>query len=666
MMSSLAISESTRRSAASVLFSAGMKIVFRNEEYLIRTCEPDYFVIQHVRDHTIDMIDSITLSDAYANGELTLVTPEPTVAIHPISDPAKLAEAERILSYVEELDVNGKPGSEVERKRVIEYISKRIGDKSPPHQMQLYRYYKKWTQAGKSVSAFLKKTQTRRKPITGPQLDFAMHIIDREYLKPLGGNRSELYRVYILAFEEEKATNALKFNLEGNPMSKTSLDNILDSLDRFEVDICQKGLLRARDIHRNSNELIVADYFGQRIEVDAVHLNIGLRNEDGSYIGRVIVFFAIDVYSRAILGYSMVYGESPGESAQAVLELFKHVVTPKKHNGNFVNEWYTVPNIRHIHADNGAAFTSEMVVRAAHMINAKIHHSESRKSQRRPFIERFNRTLRGQFMTKLPGYLGKRMDDSNFGMTLEQTAVLTVSDFTRYLEEYIVDVYHQNPHKGLGGRTPAQVVEQADNTFFRAKLPNLARLESLMGAVKTRTIQATHGIQIDNIKFHSSELNQYRLQLSNSSKSSGAVKVEFIYNPSDISQITVLLPNFESLVVPNRDKRVEPGTSLAEYKAFLTAEMGNFEKATPKVFTSKHNSHPKPQKPKRKSNILKQPLIETHSTEPCTDEDLQALLNSGNQRFSKDLSQHKPIAVDADADVQLNKSPAKRKRSRAN
>ncbi|WP_209441855.1 hypothetical protein [Alteromonas stellipolaris] len=165
-----------------------------------------------------------------------------------------------------------------------------------------------------------------------------MSIIDKHFLAPYGWNRSALYRKYTKEFE--KPVNRLRFELEGKPMSKSSMDNILDSLDPFEVVASQKGLIEARAVFRDSNEKIVAYFPMERVEIDAVHLNLGLVDEEtGEYIGKVIVFLSIDVHTRYILGYSLVYGLSPAESAEAAIELLRHTVSPKIANGNYQNEW---------------------------------------------------------------------------------------------------------------------------------------------------------------------------------------------------------------------------------------------------------------------------------------------------------------------------------------
>ncbi|WP_407507077.1 hypothetical protein [Vibrio parahaemolyticus] len=640
-----------------------MFVNYYGETYCIRNAEADYMVLQHTLNHKCEMISTDAWSSAYCDGALTITQQEKQVAIHPITDSKKLAEAERMLAYLNELEVTGKFGSEATRRHVINYISEKIQDPTPPNHMQLYRLYKRWERAGKNIQVLLSTKQSRTKPVTDAQMDFAMYIIDEHFLVPHGDNRSELYRIFKAEFYLD--TNQQQFKLSGKPMSKSALDNILDTLDPFEVFAAQNGIDAARSKFRDSNEKIETFFPGERVEIDAVHLNLGVLDDaTDTYIGKVILFLAIDVHTRYILGYSIVYGTNPAESAEAVINLLRHVVSPKKRNGNYSNDWQSIGVPYCIHADNGPGFIAEMTLRFCAMLNTDLHRSESRKSQRRPFIERFNRTLRGQLMTKIPGYLGKRMEEKDFNKTIEQAAVVRLSEFTRYLEEFIVDVYHQNPHKGLEGMTPAQMLEQCRDTFYPRPVPNIAEMNALVGVTYTRTIQATQGIQIKNLYYNSTELKNLRFKLMKNRKSKGPQKVEFIFNPQDISSITVLEPDsMKMLVVPLRNKTVLPGTTLAEHQAQKLAKKGTFVQQEHKSFSSKHKQHRKSNKAhKAKSSDIKIPKsnVVTHP-----DYDPQKVIEEGTARLAQDDTQRtQTTSSDAAPSQSEHKPSLGRKRSR--
>ncbi|GAD02651.1 DDE-type integrase/transposase/recombinase [Agarivorans albus] len=624
-------------------FVKGMLLSYDKEEHVVRTVEPDYMVLENTLTHEPKMLKTDVWSLAYHEGFLKVTERENTVAIHPITDAEKLAEAERWLAYLNELDISGSPGSMETRLKVIDSVSKRVSDPNPPHQMKLYRMHKKWGRKGRNIYALLNTKLTRTKPVTEAQYDFAMAVIDEHYLVPHGGNRSALYRTYKEAFYLD--INQEKYELCGKPMSKTSLDNLLDELDPFQVSVAQKGLKAARALFRDSNEKIITKHPGQRVEIDAVHLNLGvLCDETGEYLGRIILFLAIDVHTRYILGYSIVYGTKPAESAEAAMNLLRHVLSPKLKNGNFQHDWHTIGTPEAFHSDNGAGFISETVTHFYALLHSSIHRAESGKSQRRPFVERFNRTIREQLMTKIPGYLGKRVDAKDFNKTVEAAAVITLSEFIRYLEEYIVDYYHQNAHKGLDGLSPAQKLAQCVGDFYPRPAADLAMLDTLVGATYTRTIQETQGVQIENLYYNSTELKHLRFKLmqkrnSTNSKSkdtksrSDKVKVEVIFNKKDISSVTVIVPGeMEMMIVPLRDKTVAPGTSLEAYRAQNQAAKKGAQNAETKTYPSKHGEHGKPKKRKPSSSAPKSKALESGSYCP------QTTLEEGVNRFARDNS----------------------------
>ena len=339
------------------------------------------------------------------------------------------------------------------------------------------------------------------------------------------------------------------------------------------------------------------------------------------------------------------YGMEPAESAEGAINLIRHIVSEKPNNGNFQSPWHCLGIPYCIHADNGPAFIAESTLRFCTSLNVDLHRSESRKSQRRPFIERFNRTLREQLMVKIPGYLGKRTDETDFGKTVEQAAVVSLDEFKQYLEEFICDVYHQNPHKGLDGLSPAQKLEQASKFFSPRPVADMAKLNALVGNQYTRTIQATHGIQIENLNYHSKELKLLRAKLQKNRKTEKPVSVEVIFNSNDISSVTVLVPDaLESLIVPLRDKTIEPGTSLKAYRAQKALAKQGFEAAPHKEFTLKSKPRRKPSASRKspvKSSTAPQSEVVTHAQY-----DVGKTMADATTRLATDESNRTPAMVE--------------------
>lgn len=611
----------------------------------VRAAKPDFVVLQKEGKSEVEPPYSTDyLYEKYMAGQFDHATKENGITFMPRVSSDEVHKAERYLAYIHDLLSRDNPGSPKTWQACVDYVSERIDDKNPPSPKKVYRLTKDFEQAGHRISQVLKKVQRRASPMLDKQFDLAMEVIDDEFLVINGGNISHTYK----CFEARFAQSGLK----GKPMSKTYFRKLIDTLDPYEVCCAQRGKDFANRRFRASDEKISTHYMMERVEIDAVHLSLGLiDDETGEVLGKVIVFLAIDVHTRSIVSYSLAYGQGVGETADAAIELVRNMLLTEESPEHYRNTWHRLGIPMRIHSDNGAAFVAENFVRYITSMGLEQHRSETKKSQRRPFIERFNRTLREQLACNLPGYQKKRVDEVTYEKTVEEMALLTVSEFKGYLEEFIVDIYHQPPHKGLHGLTPQEAVEDALDTFIPRPAPSIAQADAMRGVVKTGVIQQTHGIQIDKQHFNSPELRNLRAKLTgpNSNKSP---TVKFIYNAQDISQITVLIPNsMEIFVVPNRDKTIRKGTSIAKFRAQIEAmkmrakaRRGNETAASP-VFENKQKQHKPKRKSKKKKSKAKNTGANNNNTNTqntkLTTEQVRAQLDAGTYHVATDASDYK-------------------------
>lgn len=633
-MDSYSVDEDMAMHANGMILNENMRVDWKGREAVIRTAKPDFIVLEF-ENNKKDMIDGDVAYDAYLHGELTLVESKPSVVYMPLTDPIHIKEANRLNAYLKELDSRAHNGSKRTRVSVIDCVSKRINDLAPLSEGSLYRLRKKWLAANKNVIPLIIKPKLqRKKQIEQVELDLAYGVIDDEYLKRNGTNVNQTYICFKNRFAAE-----LKDKLKKNCMCKESFYKLIRELEPSEVILAREGKDALRRAARSSKEIIITDRMMQRVEIDAVHLNLGLLDDDGNYLGTVILYLAIDVHSRYIVGYQLRYGINVAEESAAVIELLKHISLPKKRSGNYQSTWYDLGVPTETFGDAGAAFSSNVVIAFSAMLGSSHTTTQAGSPWKKPFIERFNRTLRSQFATKIPGYFGRRVDGKTLDGTIEQKACVTVADFTKYLEEYICDYYHQSPHKGLNNQTPQQVVESELEYFKRKVIPDVGKVEACTGVERTATIQKRNGIQVNRLSYHSDELQAILNKLSMQGEDR---KVKIIYNVFDISKITVIDPGTMTLVViPCRDKRIKPGTSLKAYKAGLPVQNEQV-----KAFPSKHNDHKTSGKGGKtgKKSAANQPR--EVSSNAYKEEDLDQMIEQGKSRFGRDHT-NKPIEHNA-------------------
>lgn len=634
--------------ANALILREGMRIAWNRKESVIRTAKPDYLVLED-DNKELDFVSGDKAYDAYLNGEITLVDTAPSVVYMPLTDPEHIYEANRLNSYLKELDSRAHSRSKRTRLSVIKSISKRINDPLPPSEGALYRYYDKWVKAHKNVIPLvIKPKQQRQKQITLAEIDLAYEVIDDEYLKPNGANAHQTY----IRFENRYNAELLG-KLKKKRMCKQSFYNLINMLDPAEVTLAREGKDALRRDARKSNQIIITDRLMQQVEIDAVHLNLGLLDENGNYLGTVILYLAIDVYSRYIVGYNLCYGTNVAEESSEVIELLKNISLPRKRSGNYQSTWHYLGPPTETFGDAGVAFCSNIVIAFSALLGSSHTTTQAGSPWKKPFIERFNRTLRSQFATKIPGYFGRRVDGKTLDGTIEQKACVTVSKFTEYLEEYICDYYHQNPHKGLEGESPQQVVERELRYFKPRSIPDVKMIEACKGVEKTVTIQERNGIQVDRVTYRNDALKAMYDKLVMQGKSR---KVKILYDKYDISKVMLIVPDTLTLLeIPCRDKRIKPGTTIKEYKAGLPVQTEEV-----KAYPSKHNEH-KPKAKKRKKVSTPRPT--EASTESYSEEDLEQMMQDGKGRFGQDHTHKNVVSEATNNGASINNASPKRPRT---
>lgn len=613
-----------------------MHIDWAGRNALIRAIEPDFAVLDFYEGGKQTMDPSLLFS-AYSEGSLTIRTPDMPLAFQPLRTQKHIDMAEEILSYLNQLDEEVNPGSRKTIKRVIDTVTVDFDEtkkKAIPSVSKVYRWYKAWVKNHRNVIPLvIKKPQKERAKQFAPEtLDLVEEVIYSEYLHQNGSNKLQVFREFVKRFKQS--------GFPGKCVSQSRFYEILAGLDPIEVALAREGKDAARRLARTCKTYFVADFPLQRVEIDAVHLKVGLLDDDtGTYIGSPIIYLAIDVYTRCIVGYSFSYGTKSNEVSAAVMDCLKDCMLPKGHLG-----WPLSGKPLSFVCDAGGAFRSKMIISFLANMGCHHHTTETATPWKKPFIERFNRTIREQFAKKISGYMGRRMDGKTYDYTMQQLATLNVSTFKEYLEEYIRDVYHQNPHKGLQGNTPNQEAMDCTKTCRPQVVADMKQFNLFRGVEMEPTIQAHSGVQIDNIHYQSDELKRLYFNLKGNTTKVNP-KVTVMFDENDISQITVLDDeNMEMFSVPCRDSIATPGMHKHVYKSLRASK----QTEDYKTFSSKRTAAT--DKPGRSTTgsttVVGSTALEQAMATEQSNEDLDSLIAEGIKRKARNHSD-KPIKASA-------------------
>lgn len=243
---------------------------------------------------------------------------------------------------------------------------------------------------------------------------------------------------------------------------------------------------------------------------------------------------AIDCRTRCIVG--MVLTCNPRSSA--ALGCLRMVVSDKGEFANMIGTrapWSIFGTPETLVTDNGAAFKSLIFTSACTDLGITALQTIAGMPSMRGVGERVFKTLSTTLMPNLPGRTFSNVTERD-AYEAEKRASLGLEDLAVILVRWAVDIYHNTPHGGLGGRTPLQQWEadlRSGNTPLRTA-PSARRKHLALGTAISRKLQKT-GIRVLNVQYFSQDLAKYFLK-------HGSEGLEIRWNEKDLGAIEV---NFE-------------------------------------------------------------------------------------------------------------------------
>jgi putative transposase len=173
-----------------------------------------------------------------------------------------------------------------------------------------------------------------------------------------------------------------------------------------------------------------------------------------------------------------------------------------------------------VYLDNGSAMVSKQLLRACAVLGIRLIHSTVRRPEGRGKIERFFRTVRGEFLVELA-----------------TSPVADLAELNALFTAWVETVYHRRAHSETG-QPPIERFDPAT-----AKLPTAAQLREAFLWSETRTVTRTATVSL-----HS---NDYEVDAALVGH-----KVELIFDPFDLTTIEVRLDGRPmGAAVPHRISR---------------------------------------------------------------------------------------------------------------
>lgn len=426
----------------------------------------------------------------------------------------------------------------------------------------LYRWIKDFDSGGHDIRSLIPNVKRRGGPGKSRVSKEVLNLVDsviREYC-PKREKISYKTIYYLCAAEIQRENEHRPNNTKLKMPSLATITRRVQKLDVKERIVGKMGKKKGVNFIKQVGEYEPPSIPLNRVEFDHTKVDVITYDEkDGLPFGRPTLSFNLDRIGMP-LGYYLGYEPA---SYYTVMECLYHTICPKpdvKKLYGTEHEWiaYGIPNT--LVVDQGRELIGKDLSDACLTLGITLDIAPVKTPEFKGGVERNFRTINEQLFHTLPGttfsnFLEK--DDYNS----EKTACLTLDEFDKALNIYIIDQYCEQSHRGCGG-VPARQWERALETNFFPRLPpNEELLKILLGRVAYRTVNK-YGIEFEGLKFNCQELAYLRLENRGKDK-----RIKIKYHPGDLSRIYAFnIFDNEYIEVPALDQEYTQNLSLWKHR----------------------------------------------------------------------------------------------------
>lgn len=314
--------------------------------------------------------------------------------------------------------------------------------------------------------------------------------------------------------ERFSAINAARREAGKPPLPQPSARTVrrrIKALDPFEVEAQRKGLESARRKFGFYEEGLRADYPLQRVEMDEWLIDIAsMFGESGALdslppearamleVGRRWIYVALDCATRCVLGFRIVAAPNT-EDAIRTLHLITQDKTALAEAAGCHSRWDQAGGLDILVTDQGSAFAAELFRMAVVDLGCTYEAPPAGVPKLRARIERLFRTFGQQLAPMLIGRtFGNSVERGDYPS--EKWAALTDDELAQIFTLFIVDIYHNTPHSGLKGETPANAWKRLSAEQGVTPPPDANTRRAVFGLPHTRKLDR-HGVRVCGINY---------------------------------------------------------------------------------------------------------------------------------------------------------------------
>jgi len=451
--------------------------------------------------------------------------------------------------------------SESLRKRIAT-LWREVGETtSPPHPTTVWRWTQRFLASGKDIRSLVTgyhrsgNTKRRYPEVVETKVREA---IDAEFLSMERGTYQDTLDLAIVKIREEN-----NLRLENNQLPLPKLEYVRQmarQIPAFDREAARYGRQAAERKFRAVLGKTIADAALARVEIDHTRLDIFVVDDETFLpLGRPWLTVCIDARTRVILGFHL--GFDP-PSYSTVARALKHAIMPKLDLSATYpavkGTWDAYGVMDGIVVDNGPEFHSESLEAACYSLGIDVQYCPRKQPWYKGIVERALGTMNRGVAHGIPGTtFSNILEKADYDAASRATVALRT--LREVIHVWVVDYYHQRPHKGLGD-TPAHAWK-LETSGMDIRLPvKPQELDAVLGNIATRRL--THrGIEINSLFYNSADAKHISLKLGMD------LSVTIRYDEENLGHIYLLDPDTnEYVLIPALDQTYAAGLTLYQHK----------------------------------------------------------------------------------------------------
>lgn len=361
---------------------------------------------------------------------------------------------EEIFKYLNYVSLNKIPCSIKHLNLAIENITKENPNLKKISASTFARYIKKYRDGSNSFHRFYQESggnNSFRFPIEVEKiineviLDF---IKERESFSPIDAHLVIKNRI-----------RSLKINAK--IPSERTIYRRFQKLDPYVMVKNKKGKKTANQIFKASGQSLISPNLLAIVEMDTHEIDCIILDQSGNVLGRPQLCIAIDVYTRAVVGWHLCM--LPPSATKTLLTLKNMLIR--------ANYGLTggVPTV--IIPDNGTEFNNNSLANFCNNFNITKSESQPYSPNNKPHVESFFRSLNENIIHKIRGTTYSsplhRGDYDSVG-----NACYTLDTLRDLIDEWIENIYHKRVHSSTNQR-PEKMWKEASEIFPVLTIPEL-------------------------------------------------------------------------------------------------------------------------------------------------------------------------------------------------